>query len=108
MFPASARKHSIYFHYAWTEDDNITIELPAGFTLENADVPAPIKAGDVADYKVWMGVTKKGDELHFKRTFTFKALLIPAGSYAPLKQVFDELHESDNHTVTLKQSAASQ
>jgi hypothetical protein len=53
-------------------------------------------------------VTKKGDELQFKRTFSFKGLLFPAASYAPLKQLFDELHESDNHTVTLKQNAAAQ
>jgi len=108
MFPASTRKLSIYFHYAWKEEDNITIELPAGFALDNADVPAPLKAGEVVDYKVWMGVTKKGDELQFKRTFSFNALLFPVSSYAPLKQVFDELHESDNHTISLKQSAAAQ
>ena len=108
MFPASTRKLSIYFHYAWKEEDDITIELPAGFALDNPDVPAPLKAGEVVDYKVWMGVTKKGDELQFKRAFSFNALLFPVSSYAPLKKVFDDLHESDNHTITLKQSAAAQ
>jgi uncharacterized protein DUF3857/transglutaminase superfamily protein len=107
MFPASTRKLSIYFHYAWKEEDDITIELPAGFALDSPDAPAPLKAGEVVDYKVWMGVTKKGDELQFKRTFTFNALLFPVSSYASLKQVFDNLHESDNHTVTLKQSVAA-
>lgn len=63
MFPASTRKLAIYFHYAWKEEDNIVIELPAGFALDNADKSQPVKAGDVADYNVWMGVTKKGDEL---------------------------------------------
>jgi hypothetical protein len=108
MFPASTRKLSIYFHYAWREEDDLAVELPAGFALESADAPAPIKAGNVVDYKVWMGVTKKGDELQFKRTFSFNGLLFPASSYGPLKHVFDELHESDNHTITLKQAAAAQ
>lgn len=108
MFPASTRKLAIYFHYAWKEEDTITIELPSGFALDNADVPAPLKAGDVADYKVWMGVTAKGDELQFKRTFSFNSLIFPATSYAPLKQVFDLIHEGDNHTITLKQAAAAQ
>jgi hypothetical protein len=108
MFPASTRKLAIYFHYAWKEDDTITIELPSGFALDNADVPAPLKAGDVADYKVWMGVSAKGDELQFKRTFSFNSLIFPATSYAPLKQVFDLIHEGDNHTITLKQAAAAQ
>ena len=83
----------------------VTIALPPGFTLENAEAPAPIKAGTVADYKVWMGVTKTGDELQFKRTFSFNALVFPATSYPPLKQVFDQLHDADNHTITLRQSA---
>ena len=108
MFPASTRKLSIYFHYAWKEEDNITIELPAGFTLDNADKPRPVKAGDVADYDVWMGVTAKGDELQYKRNFSFNALMFPASSYSPLKQVFDLIHEGDNHTITLKQAAAAQ
>ena len=98
----------MYKRQAWKEEDNITIELPAGFALDNADVPAPLKAGDVVDYSVWMGATKKGDELQFKRTFSFKALIFPVSSYPSLKQVFDLVHEGDNHTITLKQSAPAQ
>jgi Domain of Unknown Function with PDB structure (DUF3857)/Transglutaminase-like superfamily len=108
MFPASTRKLAIYFHYAWKDEDEITVELPAGFTLDNADAPAPVKAGDLVDYKIWMGVTKEGNALQYKRTFIFNALVFPASSYAPLKQVFDLIHEADNHTITLKQGGAAQ
>ena len=108
MFPASTRKLSIYFHYSWKEEDEITVELPTGFGLDNADAPAPVKAGDIVDYKVWMGATTKGDALQYKRAFRFNALLFPASSYAPLKQVFDVMHEADNHTITLKQAAPAQ
>lgn len=108
MFPANTRKLAIYFHYPFKEEDNITIELPPGFALDNADKPQPVKAADVADYNVWMGVTAKGDALQYKRTFRFNALVFPASSYTPLKQVFDLIHEGDNHTITLKQGAAAQ
>jgi len=108
MFPASTRKLAIYFHYAWKEEDEIALQLPPGFMLENAETPAPVKAADVVDFKVWMGVTTKGDELQYKRTLRFNALLFPASSYTPLKQVFDMIHEADNHTLTLKQGAAVQ
>jgi hypothetical protein len=108
MFPAGTRKLPIYFHYAWKEEDEIIVQLPPGFTLENADVPAPVRAGDTADYKVWMGVTTKGDELQYKRTFRFNGLLFPVTSYTPLKSVFDMIKEADNHTITLKQAAAVQ
>ena len=108
MFPASTRKLSIYFHYSWKEEDEITVELPAGFALDNADTPAPVKAGDVVDFKVWMGATTKGDALQYKRAFRFNALMFPVASYPQLKQVFDIVHEADNHTITLKQAAAAQ
>ncbi len=107
-FPASSRKLAIYFHYAWKEEDEVTIDLPAGFALDNADAPAPLKVPDVADYKVWMGVNSKGDALQYKRTFSFSGLVFPASSYAPLKQVFDLIHEADNHTITLKQGGTAQ
>src|SRR5215471_10130212 len=100
LFPASTRKLPIYFHYAWKEDDDITIELPPGFVLDNAEKPGPVKAGDVAEYNVWIGVTKAGDMLQYKRSFKFNALIFPPTSYTPLKQFFDMIHESDNHTIT--------
>lgn len=108
LFPANNRKLSIYFHYAWKEEDNVTISLPSGFALENADSPGPIKAGDVCQYNVSMGVTAERDQLLFKRSFTFNSIIFPASSYTPLKNLFDMVHDSDNHTITLKQAAAAQ
>jgi len=108
MFPAGTRQHPIYLHYPWKEEDTISITLPKGFDLDNADRPGPLKAGDVADYKVSIGVTAKHDELRFKRTFSFSGLVFPVSNYSTLKQVFDSIHERDNHTITLKQAAATQ
>ncbi len=50
----------------------------------------------------------KSEALQYKRTFTFQGLVFPVTSYAPLKQLFDTVHESDNHTITLKQTSAAQ
>jgi hypothetical protein len=36
LFPTSVRKHDIYFNYPWVEQDEVTIELPQGFILDNA------------------------------------------------------------------------
>lgn len=108
MFPSNKREHQIYFHYLWKEDDDITIALPAGFALDNADRPPPLNVGDVANYNVWMGVTANGDQLQYKRTFSFSSLIFPVSSYEPLKQLFDRIHQGDNHTITLKQTAAGQ
>jgi hypothetical protein len=110
LFPTSARTHSIYFHYPWTESDQVDIELPEGYTLDNADAPAPVGAGEVSKYDVYMGITKDGKKLHYKRTFMFGGggtIVFPQTSYTPLKQYFDAIHAADTHTITLKQGAAA-
>jgi hypothetical protein len=108
MFSAGTRRLAIYFHYSWMEDDTVTIDLPAGFALDNAEAPQPFSVGEVADYKVKISVVGKAEALLFHRTFRFGGLLFSASSYSELKRLFEALYGSDNHTITLKQNAASQ
>ena len=53
-------------------------------------------------------VLGKNEQLIYNRTWMFNALIFPQTSYAGVKQVFEALHESDNHTITFKQQAAAQ
>jgi hypothetical protein len=90
------------------EDDTVTIDLPSGFALDNADSPAPFSSGDVLDYKVKIAVVGKSEALRYTRIFKFSGLLFPVSNYATLRELFQAVHEGDNHTITLKQTAASQ
>lgn len=110
LFSGSQRIHPIYFHYPWLEEDELTIELPAGYALDNADAPAPISAGKTADYKPTVGVTSDGKTILYKRRFFFGGggnLLFPVRTYSDMKSLFDFINKSDNHTITLKQTAAA-
>jgi hypothetical protein len=110
LFSGSARKYPVYFSYPWSEEDAVTIVLPSGFSLDNADAPQPFSAGPISDYKPSIGVTKDGSTMIYKRNFFFggqDTIVFPVDTYSKLKQYFDALHQSDNHTVTLKQSAAT-
>ena len=105
LFTAGERRYQIYFHYPWSEQDEVSIDLPDGFALDNADAPAPIGAGKVSQYKVTIGVTQDKKTLVYKRSFFFgggNVILFPSTSYAGLKQLFDAVHTEDNHTITLK------
>ncbi|MEN3335071.1 MAG: hypothetical protein V7641_4436 [Blastocatellia bacterium] len=106
LFTASQRKHQLYFHYPWMENDTVTINLPKGFALDNPDKPAPFNASDLAKYEVNMKVIGKNEQFVYNRTWMFNALIFPQASYAGVKKVFEALHESDNHTITFKQAAA--
>lgn len=110
MFPTSERNNLVYFHYPWSEQDSVEISLPEGFSLDNADAPAPLGAGKVSQYTVKIAVTKDQRTLIYKRAFTFgttEIILFPKTTYPALKNYFDMLNKADGHTITLKQGAAT-
>ncbi|MGB7924460.1 MAG: DUF3857 domain-containing protein [Pyrinomonadaceae bacterium] len=109
LFATSERRYPVYFHYPWSEQDSVTIELPAGFALDNPDKPAPMGSGDLSKYNVQLQITKDGRKLIYKRSFFFGnggSLYYPKEGYAQLKMYFDQVNKKDNHTITLKQAAA--
>lgn len=110
LFPTSARRNDIYFHYPWSEQDVVEIELPKGFALDNADAPQPFTAANISKYEVKIRVMPNNRALVYERKFFFggnDSILFPATSYATLKKIFDILHQQDDHTITLKQSATT-
>jgi hypothetical protein len=109
IFSASERKYDIYFHYSWSEDDEVSIDLPSGFALDSAESPQPFGAGELSQYKVKISITKDGKTLYYKRHFFFGGkgqLFFPSTSYPQLKQFFDVLNQQDNHTITLKSTGS--
>jgi hypothetical protein len=110
LFSAGTRRYPIYFHFPWSEEDQITITLPRGYTLDNADRPAPIDASGVCKHEISMGVTKDETELIYKRSFFFggnESILFPVSTYDQIKRLFDEINKADNHMITLKQTTAT-
>lgn len=110
LFSSASRKYEIYFHYPWSQDDQIEVELPPGYALDNAERPSPFGAQQVTQYKISMGITQDQKTLVVRREFFFGGggnIVFPAASYNQLKTLFDLLHKNDEHTITLKQAAAS-
>ena len=110
MFSSSNRIHPVYFSYPWTEQDQVHIDLPAGYALDNADAPTGFAAQDVTKYEVNIGVTKDLKTMVYKRNFMFGGggkILFPSSSYPQLKALFESLNAKDNHTITLKQAVTA-
>lgn len=107
VFPASARTHDIYFPYPLSEEDDITIDLPAGFDLDNAESPAelfdPEKIGGL---KVTISIDRAANRIFYRRKFYFGAnrnIIFPKSAYPAIKNMFDAFHKADTHVITLKQ-----
>jgi hypothetical protein len=110
LFSSATRKYDVYFHYPWSQQDAVEIDLPAGYALDNAERPNPISAGSISQYKINIGVTKDQHKLVLHREFFFGGggnIFFSQTSYSQLKALFDQLHKSDEHTISLKQAAPS-
>jgi hypothetical protein len=112
LFPNAARRHEVYFHYPWSEEDKVQIELPEGYALDSAEAPSPFSGGELTKYEPYAGVTKDGRVLVYTRKFYFgktsgNLLRFPIGVYPNLKNYFDQVSKEDGHTLALKQGAAA-
>jgi hypothetical protein len=111
LFSANERKNEVYFHYSWSEQDHITIELPEGFELDSPDTPAsvtPEMTQKICAQKIKMAASKDGHTLIYDREFYFGSgdnlLLFGLPTYPTLKRLFDMIGQANDHTITLKQT----
>ena len=109
LFSASRRKYNVYFPYPWSELDEVDIQLPAGYELESPEGRQPILAGAAARHELNITVSDDHQILRCNRNFFFGSknnILFAVEKYDLLKKLFDAIHEADNHTITLRQTAA--
>ena len=107
VFSAAERQYAVIFPYGWQDTDDVTIQLPAGFQLEKAENPGDLSFGPPGGYKLSMAAGK--GQLICKRELTFgKEGYIAFGRevYPQLKKIFDEVHNRDQVTLSLRQAAA--
>jgi hypothetical protein len=107
-FTESKRKWDLYFDYGWAEDDEVTIDLPEGWELDQPLKPISSSLGGVGSYAVEVRKTLDGRKLIYKRQFDWgreMKLLLPVDSYPQVKKIFDFVQEQDNYTIALKAAA---
>jgi hypothetical protein len=107
LFTTSQRKYRIYFPYPWSEKDEVEIQLPEGYELENPARPQPIDVGAASKYELRITITGDHRVLQCARDFFFGSkdnLLFEPDTYNAMKTYFEAIHEADNHTLTLKQA----
>ncbi len=104
-FSASQRKYPIAFRYAWREDDELRIQLPEGFEMDNGDNPGNLGFDPAGGYQLVISVSKS-KELLVGRTLEFGRsgnIMFAEKAYPTLKQIFDEVHRRDGTILSLKQ-----
>ncbi len=108
VFSSASRKYDIFFRHPWSELDDIDIELPKGFILDSADMPAAISdSSKISSLSIEIGIDKVTGHLIYKRNFFFGGggnVLFSVRAYPQIKNLFDAFNKADIHTITLKQN----
>jgi transglutaminase-like putative cysteine protease len=107
-FSTETRNYPIFFHFPWSEDEDIQIQLPDNFSLESADSPGLVADPQgISKLEIRIGIDKANNTLVYRRHFEFGNrgyTLFPKDSYQAIKMLFDAFHKSDSHTLTLRQN----
>ncbi|OAM87771.1 hypothetical protein AW736_20570 [Termitidicoccus mucosus] len=102
LFAAQERAHDVWFPFAWSEHDDIKIELPSGYTLEAASAPGSLLNANWGEYDVEILVHRKINTLEYKRRFKFAGTRVIQSGYPHIKALFEAIHRRDSHTLSLK------
>jgi hypothetical protein len=111
MFESNSRQNSVYFEYPYSEQDEITIELPPGFELESPDAPPVVKDnGGVGIDDIRISVSNDKRFIAYKRDFSFgnRGLLVFGKEvYPALKGLFEAFYKANIHALTLRQTTTA-
>lgn len=106
LFKEVDRTSEVYFQFPWTEEDLVTIELPAGYTLEAPEASTPVTIGAIT-YRI--SVAQEGSRLVLRRSHVVGrdgGILFPPSAYRAIRAVFDLVYRGDTQTVVLRRSGA--
>jgi hypothetical protein len=96
-----ARKVPIDLKSTRQIQDDFTIELPAGYAVD--EIPEPVKV-DVGFATYESSSEMKGNTLHYKRTYTVKQVELPADRYGDVEMLESAIDlDEQNHAVFKKQ-----
>ncbi|MDQ2776022.1 MAG: DUF3857 domain-containing protein [Acidobacteriota bacterium] len=102
-YVSGTRKYDILMKYPWSETEDVSIELPSGYALDQSDAPGGVNFDPVGSYSV--KIIKMGNRLLYHREFIFGKNLscyFPVAGYPVLKKIFEGVHDGDSHLLTLK------
>jgi len=104
IFEHTQRVHPIYFQFPFEKVDDVTIELPTNWQVQN--LPAPQKQdAHIVAYN--LTVEKGANFLHLTRIVTVDILILDTKYYAGLRNFFQIVRTGDEAQIVLQPGAAS-
>lgn len=97
-FAHSQRKYPVYFPYPFTDNDTVTLKVPAGFILETV----PQHEDAQLPYARYQNATNfDGIQLITQRQLAFNGIYFPVEKYSELKTFFGKVQAGDEQQAVL-------
>ena len=102
--PVSERTNPVFLGYAWTEEDEVTIQLPAGWALEETPGPVRVPSGDFGSLVAVVESAADGSGFVLRRTARTRSGFFPVERYGSFRAFRETIREADDRVVALRRS----
>jgi len=100
LLASPRRSNSIYFRYPWSEDEQVVIDVPEGYTVEQ--LPAPVEI-DIGAARYRARYVLEGRRVLYERHLNVNAITFKVDQYVAAKAFFDRVHQADQAVISFKQ-----
>jgi len=104
VFVRSERLFAVCFDYPYQKNDDVTISLPAGWTVSSVPQPQDRDA-KAAEYT--LKVEDKKTEVHISRSVRNDIFLVPQPKYLALRAFCQSVRSGDEQQIVLQPSAVA-
>lgn len=105
VLKSGPRKYPIYYHYAFTETDAVTLELPEGYSAETLAAPqsANTKLGSYSS-----SASATGKRVTLERSLKLRGIFFQPDVYEELRSFFAKVQAGDELQTVLRQGPAAE
>jgi hypothetical protein len=105
IFESAKRKQDVYFPFAYSEQDDITVQLPAGWKVETLPKPQVVDPGGQLHYEI--AAKQDGNALHLQRSLTVGGILYPVNYYGGVRTFFSSAKGDDEQQIVLQANGSA-
>ncbi|MGH9420816.1 MAG: transglutaminase domain-containing protein, partial [Thermoanaerobaculia bacterium] len=102
-FASEQRKTAVYFHYAYDVQDDVTLNVPAGYDVESVPVPTNVDMGGLR-YLTTYG--KSDGTVRLARKVSVDTLIVGRDQYPQVRTFFSKTAAADQEQVILRKAAS--
>lgn len=104
IFESATRKQDVYFPYPYEEVDDITLQLPSGWSVDSLPVAKMLNPGGLLNFVI--SARPEGESLHIQRHMIVGSVFYRASVYSELRN-FSQAKANDEQQIVLQAAASA-